>query len=380
MTDAVQKALTPAFPVPQEAVLEALPLACCLIDPEGIIRKTYGQAEFFFGVGEALLIGKPLRNVCLSDAAFFSKIETAQKSGVAFSSYDVFVRTRSGEKNAVVRGSCLAEQPEWLLVTFDERSSPRALAERTFRYDHGRAMEALALTLAHEIKNPLSGIRGAAQLLEQSVGPNDRTLTALICSEADRIVSLVNRMEVFSDERPLHREEVNIHYVLGHVKKIAENGFASHVRILENYDPSLPDVWGNRDALIQVFLNLVKNSAEALSAKDGVIILGTSYYREMKLLIPDADGTPRAYIPICISVTDNGPDGIPDTVRSSLFNPFVTTKVSGSGLGLPLVERIVSAHGGTVEFSSRPGETSFRVQLPLVPVGNDARRDNRGVI
>ena len=125
-----------------------------------------------------------------------------------------------------------------------------------------RSVSALAAMLAHEIKNPLSGIRGAAQLLEQSAGDDDRTLTRLICDEADRIVKLVDRMEVFSDERPVEREPVNIHVVLDHVKRLAQSGFARRIKFIENYDPSLPPVFANRDQLIQVFLNLVKNAAE----------------------------------------------------------------------------------------------------------------------
>ena len=127
-----------------------------------------------------------------------------------------------------------------------------------------RSVIALAAMLAHEIKNPLSGIRGAAQLLEQAVGDDDRTLTRLICDEADRIVKLVDRMEVFGDERPVEREPVNIHVVLDHVKRLAQSGFARHIRFVEDYDPSLPPVLANRDQLVQVFLNLVKNAAEAI--------------------------------------------------------------------------------------------------------------------
>ena len=127
-----------------------------------------------------------------------------------------------------------------------------------------RSVTGLAAMLAHEIKNPLSGIRGAAQLLETAVSDEDRALTRLITDETDRIVSLVDRMEIFSDERPIDRYPVNIHVVLDHVKAIAKNGFASQIKIVEDYDPSLPSVYANRDQLIQVFLNLVKNAAEAV--------------------------------------------------------------------------------------------------------------------
>ena len=148
-----------------------------------------------------------------------------------------------------------------------------------------RSVSALAAMLAHEIKNPLSGIRGAAQLLEQSAGDDDRTLTRLICDEADRIVKLVDRMEVFSDERPVEREPVNIHVVLEHVKRLAQSGFARHIKFVEDYDPSLPPVLANRDQLVQVFLNLVKNAAEAIgeAATDGEIQLTTAFRPGVRL-------------------------------------------------------------------------------------------------
>lgn len=140
--------------------------------------------------------------------------------------------------------------------------------------------------LAHEIKNPLSGIRGAAQLLESSVPPEDRSLTRLICDETDRIVSLVDRMEIFSDERPVDRTSINIHSVLDHVKAIAQAGFARHLKITESYDPSLPPVFANRDQLVQVFLNLIKNAAEAVGDRaDGEIQLTTAYRPGIRLSV-----------------------------------------------------------------------------------------------
>ena len=155
-----------------------------------------------------------------------------------------------------------------------------------------RSITALGAMLAHEIKNPLSGIRGAAQLLEQSANEDDRLLTRLICDETDRIVKLVERMELFGEERPVERGPVNIHGVLDHVKRLAQSGFARHIRFVENYDPSLPPVLGNRDQLIQVILNLVKNAAEAIGidAPDGEIILSTAFRTGVRLQVPGLPG------------------------------------------------------------------------------------------
>jgi two-component system nitrogen regulation sensor histidine kinase GlnL len=222
----------------------------------------------------------------------------------------------------------------------------------------------MASMLAHEVKNPLSGIRGAAQLLEQDADPAGRELTQLICDETDRIVALVDRMEAFSDHRPLEREAVNIHEVLDRVRKIAQSGFARHVRIGEEYDPSLPPVHGNYDLLVQVFLNLIKNAAEAAPANGGEIAVATAYRHGLRLAGPGSDT--RVNLPLMVSVTDNGP-GIPDDLKPHLFDPFVTTKRNGTGLGLALVAKVIGDHGGVIEFDSQPRRTVFRVFLPVVP-------------
>jgi two-component system nitrogen regulation sensor histidine kinase GlnL len=169
-------------------------------------------------------------------------------------------------------------------------------------------------------------------------------------------------MEVFSDRRPLDRRPVNIHEVLDRVRLVAQSGFARHVHFLEDYDPSLPPVLGNRDALIQVFMNLVKNAAEAVPTDGGEIQISTAYQHGVRLAV--AGGTDRLELPLVVSIADNG-EGIPEDLRPHLFDPFVTTKHNGTGLGLALVAKVIDDHGGVIEFDSQPRRTVFRVCLPM---------------
>jgi two-component system, NtrC family, nitrogen regulation sensor histidine kinase GlnL len=269
---------------------------------------------------------------------------------------------RIGNRFCALRLSPITESNSLVAVSLIEQSIARNIDRQMSHRSAARSVSALAAMLAHEVKNPLSGIRGAAQLLEHSVSDEERELTSLICEETDRIVALVDRMEAFADGRPIERGPLNIHQVLNHVRRIAENGFGKRVRFVESYDPSLPDVFGDRDQLIQVFLNLVKNACEAPGDGEREIELSTAFRHGLRLALPGQQA--RINLPLVVSIRDNG-SGIPDEMRAHLFDAFVTNKSTGTGLGLALVAKIVNDHGGAIEYDSEPGRTIFRVMLPL---------------
>jgi two-component system nitrogen regulation sensor histidine kinase GlnL len=357
---------------PAEAVLDSLPHPVIVIGPSGEIIDANAAAEHFFDVSAPMLRRHVLRDLVPFGSPLLALIDQVRSRGAAVNEYKVDLGTprMTGERLVDLHVAPVSEQPGHVVVMLQQRTIADKMDRQLTHRGAARSVTALAAMLAHEIKNPLSGIRGAAQLLEQSVGDDDRSLTRLICEEADRIVKLVDRMEAFADKRPVEREPVNIHAVLEHVKKLAQSGFARNIRFVEDYDPSLPAILGNRDQLIQVFLNLVKNAAEAIgpNATDGEIQLSTAFRPGVRLSLPGSKT--RVSLPLEFCVKDNGP-GVPDDLRPHLFDPFVTTKPTGTGLGLALVAKIIGDHGGIVECESQPRKTSFCVLMPMY-TGDDA--------
>jgi two-component system nitrogen regulation sensor histidine kinase GlnL len=350
--------------MPDTAVLlTALPSAVVALDRDGRLRFVNPAAEQLFGVSSAALLGKKLADFVASDSPLFTLAEAVWRSGGSIAEYDVLLEGPRFSANSVtIQGAPAGEGADLVVLLLHERSMADKMDRQMTNRNAARSVTAMASMLAHEVKNPLSGIRGAAQLLEQDADAPSRELTQLICDETDRIVALVDRMEAFSEYAPITRAEVNIHKVLDRVRKIAQSGFARHVRIVEEYDPSLPPVHGDRDLLLQVFLNLVKNAAEAVPATSGEIVLTTAYRHGFRLAVTGGDG--RRHLPLMVSVADNG-SGIPDDLKPYLFDPFVTTKRNGTGLGLALVAKVIGDHGGVIEFDSHPRKTVFRVFLPV---------------
>jgi two-component system, NtrC family, nitrogen regulation sensor histidine kinase GlnL len=345
-------------------ILAALADAVIVINRHGHIRFVNPAAEQFLGSSAAALRGGEVADLFAPHSPLLSLVDSVWKVGNTISEYDLLLEgPRFGSRSVTIQAALTGEGADLLVLTLHERSMADMMDRHLTHRSAARSITAMASMLAHEVKNPLSGIRGAAQLLEQDADPAGRELTQLICDETDRIVALVDRMEAFSDHRPIDRETVNIHEVLERVRKVAQSGFARHARLIEEYDPSLPPVHGNRDLLVQVFLNLVKNAAEALPKADGEITLTTAYRHGLRVARPGGEG--RQHLPLMVSVSDNGA-GIPEDLRPYLFEPFVTTKRNGTGLGLALVAKVIGDHGGVIEFDSQPRRTVFRVFLPVV--------------
>jgi two-component system, NtrC family, nitrogen regulation sensor histidine kinase GlnL len=353
---------------PTQSILNSLPNPIFSLNAQDYIIDANAATESFFELSLPILRKTKLSDLCAAHSPILELINQVRTQKMAFNEHSIMLELpRLGSEKLVdLFTSPSSDNPEITIVMLKERTLAEKIGRQLTHRGAARSVSALAAMLAHEIKNPLSGIRGAAQLLETSVNDDDRVLTELIREETDRIVRLVERFEAFSDSRPITRGPVNIHSVLEHVKRIAISGFAQDITFHEHYDPSLPSVDGNSDLLIQVFLNLVKNAAEAMlpGTKNArrEITLSTAYKPSMRMMVQGSTG--RVELPLEVCVRDTG-SGIATDLLPVLFDPFVTTKESGSGLGLAMVAKIIGDHGGIVECEPARNETVFRILLPI---------------
>lgn len=366
-----------------------------VIDINDRIIEANDASEHFFRTGLTALKRKKITDLVPFGSPLLSLIEQVRQHGVPVNEYAVDLGTPLNTERkpvdlqvAPMQGASSADeqngdgpagtgrpvQSSSVLVLIFERAMANKIDRQLSHRSAAKSVTGLAAMLGHEIKNPLSGIRGAAQLLGLDLGPEEKPLTQLICDETDRICRLIDRMEVFSDERPLDGKPVNMHAVLNRVEQIASNGFANKVQFITEYDPSLPPILGDQDQLIQAFLNLVKNATESLgprTTEGGIIRLRSAFRPGMRLSVP---GSPKKVnLPLEFIVSDNG-TGIPTDIMPHLFEPFVTSKSTGTGLGLPLVAKIVGDHGGVIEAETSGEGTLFRI---LLPVQDNSNLENR---
>lgn len=355
----------------EKILLDTLPQPVVSIGANRHVTYANFAAQEFFGSSLSLLRRQHIVNVLPFGSPVISLIERCLDNNLSFNEYGIDLGSpptamgNAGDRMVDLHVTPTEPEPgaRHALIVIQPRSIAHHIDRQLTHRGAARSVSAMSAMLAHEIKNPLSGIKGAAQLLEGDAGPEGVELTRLICSETDRITGLVDQFEQFTENHADLDSAVNVHAVLENVRLLATSGFGKHAHFVENYDPSLPAVKGNKDLLTQVFLNLVKNASEAVSGKKAEIKLTSSFRPGVRLSVP---GRARPVsLPLEFSVIDNG-SGVPEDIKAHLFDPFVTTKSSGTGLGLALVAKIIGDHGGTIECTSEPGRTEFCVRLPMI--------------
>lgn len=334
-------------------IVAQLPVATLLIDPHGLVGALNPAAETLLNAGAGSLLGRPCHEALRLPEWCLLRLRDA----TAFAAFDVPLEGRPVDLHVVA----LVEHEGWRLLTATPRGTERFEGGRA---DKGRVGLGAAAMLAHEVKNPLSAIRGAAQLLDRSGSEDDQALTKLIRDEVDRIASLIDQMQPLSDARPTERRAINLHDALEHARAVATAAFGGRLAISDAYDPSLPPVLADRDALVQLVLNLLQNAAEAAGEGGGDATLVTRYRGGVSI-----EGTAgRRALPIELAVIDNGP-GAPAELVPHLFEPFVSSKAQGRGLGLALVDKLARDNGGLVQYrrDEARGRTIFRVLLERAP-------------
>lgn len=346
-----------------ETLWSSLPLPALVIDGADRIEDVNPAAEQFMNASSRALAGQPVWDRLLVDAPLEGAFDRVRGNRALLVVNDVDLT--AGDRppfHCALHIAPVSDDPGRVLLMIASREIADRLERAHSVKSAAKSAIGMAEMLAHEIKNPLAGIAGAAQLLSMSLPKEDLEFTDLIVEETRRIVKLLEQVEQFGNLRPPERRAVNVHDLLDRARKSALMGFAAHMGVVEDYDPSLPAIWADPDQMLQVFLNLLKNAAEA-SPGGGCIRLRTYYDLSLRLRRSDGGGLP---LPIVVEVVDDGP-GLPPAIAQEVFEPFVSGRDNGTGLGLALVSKIVSDHEGWISVDSVPGRTVFRMSLPLAP-------------
>lgn len=345
-----------------EQIWANLPFPAFVLNRGDQLSQTNGAGEQMVKISAKILRNRTVGSIFGEDSVIADTVAQARAKSGSLMQYNVDVAlTDLQPARCNVHVGPLGADTDDLLLIIQPTGVAQKMSRSLTHMAAARSVVAMSAMLAHELRNPLAGISGAAQLLAMNASDEDRELTELIQEETRRIGKLIDRVEHFGDDRPTQRSSVNIHDVLDRAVRAAQAGFASHVKFTVDYDPSLPDAAGDSDQLLQVFQNLIKNAAEAMDGAHGKIKLRTSYNSGVKFAVA---GKRTENLPLQIDITDNG-HGIPDSLISEIFDPFVTSKSNGSGLGLPLVSKIITGHGGLIDCDSTPGRTTFTLRLPV---------------
>ncbi|MDC1383014.1 ATP-binding protein [Candidatus Puniceispirillum sp.] len=343
-------------------VLASLPNPLFILDSKNCFVYLNQAAEMFFQSSQSILFGVSLKSLIPEDTPIFSMLKRAKEQNISVGDQGLeLAGPKLRLKSVNLQITPFGEVSPRLLISLQERAFAERLRGQSLFRGAARSISAMAALLAHEVKNPLAGIKGAAQLLESGLNDEDRVLTRMIVEESDRVTALLDRMEGFAGGAVLNLRPVNIHEVLDHCLALASASYGAHLTVCRHYDPSLPPVHGHRDLLIQAFINMIKNASEATDKK-GELIIKTSYSQGRRLSFAASNGS--SHVPVQVDLIDNG-RGIPDDIRDHLFDPFVSGRIGGSGLGLTMVASVVADHGGMIEVDSMLGRTAFRMNFPV---------------
>lgn len=347
-----------------ETLWTSLPVPAILLNEDDTIADLTPAAEMFLNTSRKSLEGALIWDKLMIDAPLeeaFARVRR-DRSGLYISNVDVGGGNAPPKQCDLQIGGVMDDTGRVLILV-----EPRELADRMSRAQlvKSAAKSAIGMSemLAHEIKNPLAGITGAAQLLAMNLSGEDLEMTDLIVGETRRILKLLEQVEQFGNLRPPERKSHNLHDLLDRACKSASLGVAARMKIVNNYDPSLPNTYVDGDQMLQVLQNLMKNAAEAASEAGGTITLRTFYDLSLRLRKTDGSG---AALPLQIEVIDDGP-GISPEIAANIFEPFVSGRENGTGLGLALVSKIITEHDGWIGVESVPGRTVFRISLPVAP-------------
>lgn len=347
-----------------DTLWNSLPIPGLLIDDNDKIADMNPAAEGFLNHSTRSMIGHPVFDVLAVDAPIEEAFTRARKDNSVLIVNDVDVGT--GERaplQCTLQIAPLIGSPGKFLFLLSTREFAGRITQGQTVKSAAKSAIGMAQMLAHEIKNPLAGIAGAAQLLSMGLPKEDQELTDLIVGETRRIAGLLDQVEQFGNQRPPKLAAVNLHDILDRARRSAMLGFGANMNFIEDFDPSLPEAWVDSDQLLQVVLNLLKNASEAAGNKGGTIKMRTFY--EYSLRLRRKDGGGKA-LPLQIEIQDDGP-GLPPAIADDVFDPFVSGRENGTGLGLALVSKIISEHDGWISVDSVPGKTVFRISLPQVP-------------